>query len=105
MNLYIYNFVYQTHSCIIKLIYYTHAKVHSLTSSLPMQTARDFLSEKHLVLRSVTTQIDQNLKGRLATSLYSVLENLYLRVVRNLGFTSTMKPLTSSTMGCRCSSV
>ena len=47
----------------------------------------------------------QNLKGRLATSLYSCFENLYFSVVRNLGFTSSTKPLTSSAIGCRCSSV
>lgn len=40
-----------------------------------------------------------------ATSLYSCLENLYFSVVRNFGFTSRAKLLTSSTMGCRCSSV
>ena len=45
------------------------------------------------------------MNGRLATSLYSVLENLYLSVVKNLGLTSTMNPFTSSTIGCRCSSV
>ena len=45
------------------------------------------------------------MNGRLATSLYSCLENLYFRVVRNLGLTSRMKPLTSSAMGLRCSSL
>lgn len=31
--------------------------------------------------------------------MYSTLENLYFSVVRNLGFTSMMKLLTSSTIG------
>ena len=34
---------------------------------------------------------------RLATSIYSAFENLYFNVVKNLGFTSTTKLLTSST--------
>ena len=46
-----------------------------------------------------------NLKAILATSMYSYLENLYFKVVKNFGLTSTMKLLTSSTIDDRYSSV
>jgi hypothetical protein len=39
----------------------------------------------------------QNLIGSEATSMYSFFENLYFKVVKNFGFTSTTKLRTSST--------
>jgi len=40
--------------------------------------------------------VTQNLKAMLATSMYSVLENLYFSVVRNFGFTSNTNDFMSS---------
>ena len=48
----------------------------------------------------------QNLNGKLDTSMYSGFENLYLSVVKNLGFTSIANDLTSATTFCTgCSSM
>lgn len=49
--------------------------------------------------------VPQNLKGIFATSKYSVFENLYLRVDKNLGLTSYANDFRSSVTSFRSSSL